>query len=459
MTTDAPTLPHSPEAEASVIGQMLAQPQVVGEVVGTLLEPQHFYVPAFRALYHTIVESYYADDPIDALTIATLSAKTLARAWDCDESQAVAQVQSLTLGQGAFAGDAADHARLVKRDSDYRALLDLSVSIQRAVELERDAPDVVAGEAATNAMRIATDTLLTHEILSFDQLKDVFLEEQRFMAAARAAGIDVGAYFGLPFLDDHLRGLRGTELFILAGDPGSGKSAVAWEMARRFAERQMRKDKDKRVGAFVLSLEMGKEPSTGRIAQAIAGLDGGAVREGKLAEEDLRKVAAEWTRRAGLPLHFNFTSTLRASQLRALIVESIRRHNTGLVVIDHMRYFDMDGKYQFKVEEEEDKARFLKQSLAKDLNVAVVCLAHTTKDSSNTEDKRPRMRHLRGSGQISAEADFLGFVYRPYDHATPDEKAAALYARADAELIWEKARHARKTTAQFTFDAARMDIH
>jgi replicative DNA helicase len=58
--------PNSPDAEASVVGQMLARPSVVGEVIGTTLQPQHFYSPALRALFHEIVAAYYADDPIDA---------------------------------------------------------------------------------------------------------------------------------------------------------------------------------------------------------------------------------------------------------------------------------------------------------------------------------------------------------------------------------------------------------
>ena len=87
--------------------------------------------------------------------------------------------------------------------------------------------------------------------------------------------------------------------------------------------------------------------------------------------------------------------------MRALIIEAIRPHNVGLVVIDHMRYFDMDRRYQRVEEEDEAKAKFLKQDIATQLNVAVMVLAHTTKAIEQREDCRPRLSDLRGGGIVA----------------------------------------------------------
>jgi replicative DNA helicase len=429
--------PNSPDAEASVVGQMLARPSVVGEVIGTSLQPQHFYHPALRALFHEIVAAYYADDPIDALVIGEHASKQLARLWRCDEPVAVQKVQELAARQRIAAGRAPEHAALIKRDADYRSLLDLAYSTMELVAEEKQGPDEVAALVSQNAMQIATATVATNEIISC---------------------VELGAYFGLQFLDFHLRGLRPTELMILAGEPGAGKSAVSWVASQRFAERQMAKTDDRRVGTFICSLEMGEEPSNVRLAQHNTGIDGGALREGKTDEDDLRSIIHAWKAKQGLPLYFNFTSTLRASQLRALIVEAIRRHNIGLVVIDHMRYFDMDGRYGSQTEEEEAKARFLKEDIAKTLNVAVIVLAHTTKAIENREDRRPRLSDLRGSGQVAAHADFVGFVHRPYNAASQDAKDEGRVSRTDAELIWAKARHAPDSIAEFYFDPNTMTV-
>lgn len=448
--------PFNPQAEESVIGQMLAQPRLVGQVVGTLLEPAHFALPAMRALYGAILDAYYDDTPSDALTIGEHCAKTLARTWGCEETEAVDRVRSTAARTPD--GLAVDHARLIKRDHDYRALLSLAEQIRRDVQQESGSPDEVASAASQAAMQIATSTLLTQEIISFEQLGRNWIREQRRIMATAAAGMDVGCYFGLEFLDAHLRGLKPSELFFLAGEPGAGKSAVAWKAAERFAERQAKHPPDRRVGALVLSLEMPEGVSAQRYALSMSGVDSGRLREGRNDEADLQAIIDAWRRRRDLPLYHNFSSNMRLSQLRAMVVEAIRRHNTGLVVIDHWKYLDTDRSYRERDDADEAKARFLKQDIAKQLNVAVICLAHTTKSTGSRDDPRPRMGDLRGSGYIAAHADFVGFVYRPYKHATAVDKATGTVLRTDAELLWEKTRHSGESSAEFFFDASTMTI-
>lgn len=781
----AEAAPHSTQAEASVVGKMLASPTVVGEVIGTQLHPDDFHTPAYRAIYHEIVASYYADDPIDVLTIGEMCAKTLSRTWKCDEAQAVAQVQALAAGQASFAGDATDHAKIVKRDADFRSLLELAATIERGVATEDRAPDELAGEAAEVAMKIATSALLTHDLVTYEDLGRNFIAHQRKLMAARAAGVELGAYFDLKFVDDYIRGLLPTELMILAGDPGAGKalaldtpiptpggwttmrdlepghevlaptglpvavtaitpvqiarpcfrvvfsdgesivadaehlwctstrperrdrlepalrttaeiartltlsdgqveatrlnhsiqvcealelpegdlradpyvlgcwlgdgrsdtagftcaepelvanmedcgydvapreglqwlilglgdqladlgllgekrippeylrasvgqreallgglidtdghvstrggveisvmdpglagdvyelaislglkatmrksramldgrfagwryricwrsarnfarlsrkqigelpartamwqrryvravlpvpsvpvrcieveggmylagrgmipthnSAVAWRMAQNFAERQAKRPEREQVGTLVLSLEMSEEPSSTRLAQAITGIDGGKLREGKTSSGDLSDIRDAWAERRNVPLYFNFSKSMRAAQLRAVVVEAVRRYNVGLVVVDHFRYFDMDGRFASKLEEEEEKARFLAQDVAGALNVAVICLAHTTK-GVNTEDKRPTLEHLRGGQMVAAHADCVGMVYRPIKHATQTQIEENTVRRTDAELLWVKNRNGLESTGRFKFDPSRMVV-
>jgi replicative DNA helicase len=166
----------------------------------------------------------------------------------------------------------------------------------------------------------------------------------------------------------------------------------------------------------------------------------------------------EWGKRKDLPIYFNFTSALRVSQMRTLIVEAIRRYNVGLVVIDHFRHFDMDERYQSKTEEDEDKVKALSQ-MCKDLNIAVICIAHTTKGVENTPDGRPHLSHLRGSGQIAAEADFVAFVYRPYMYADDEQKLSGQVTETMAELIFRKNRHGLDGIVPFHMKLDTMEIH
>jgi replicative DNA helicase len=451
-------LPHSQEAEASVVGQLLAQPKVVADVVGTMLQPEHFYLAPYRLIYSRIVESYYADESIDALVIAESVGKELAKVTGVSEAEAVRKVTTLAKGQRQLAvRQAKDHAAVVKKHSDFRAVIDLAHTALREVEDETRDPDVIAADLSQAYMRIATDSILTHEIHDFGDLGRRFTRDMQMLMAARAQGIELGAYFGYKFIDNYTRGLQPTELLISAGEPGAGKSLCWWRAARNFAERQMQKPEDMRLGTLVLSLEMGEQPSNARLAQSLAGIDGGMIREGTISQQELQRIVKKWKASQDIPLYFNFTSTLKASQMRALIVEAIRRHNIGVVVIDHFRYFDMDDRHQNPVVEDEEKARFLKEAIAKDLNIAVVCLAHTLKNIE-TVDHRPRLSHLRGSGQVAAHADFVQFLYRPYPYASQDQIDQGDVAIDDAESIWAKNRHGLEDTEEFKLDLAIADM-
>lgn len=431
--------------------------KIAGEVIGTKLEPDHFYVPAHKVIYAAIYDAYYADEPVEPLAIGDVCAKRLAKVWSCDENDAMVRVRELATGQ-TFTGSIIDHAKVVKKKWDLRRILELAAQMQHEVAEEKKSPEEIAGGASQNAMRIATSTLLTHELIEFGELGRRFVKRARLLKEARERGVELGAYTGLDFIDRYTRGIQPTELVIGGGEPGVGKSAIWWKAGMGFAERQMRKPPDQRIAAFILSLEMSEPPSSDRIAASVAALDGGRLREGDIDEAMMKSIIFEWGRRKDIPLVFNFTSMLRASQMRALIVEAIRKYNVGFVIIDHFRYFDLDDRLQNQIQEDEEKARFLKESIAKDLNVAVVCLAHTTKGIENQPDRRPNLSHLRGSGQVAAHADFVNFMYRPYTYATDEQKALGEITETDAELIWRKNRHGLDGIAPFHFEPSIMAI-
>lgn len=449
-------LPHSVEAERSVLGQMLADSKLIGEVLGTKLAPEDYYVPAHKAIFETLSIAYYADDPTDPLSIGETISGKLGALWSCTENDAIVRVRDLAVGQ-KFTGSVIDHARVVKKHSDMRQLVDLAESMKKAVEEEAKSPEEIAGLTSHNAMKIATSTLLTHDLHSFGDLGRRYITDLNMLRQAHAQGIELGAKFGMNFIDNYTRGLQPTELFFGAGEPGVGKSAVFWNAGLRFAERQMPKQPNERIGTLILSLEMGEGPSNIRLAQGLAKINGGNLREGNVSDADVREITLQWGKRKDLPLYFNFTSALRVSQMRTLIVEAIRRYNVGLVIIDHFRHFDMDERYQSKTEEDEDKVKALAQ-MCKDLNIAVICIAHTTKGVENTVDGRPFLSHLRGSGQIAAEADFVAFVYRPFMYADDEMKLAGRITETDAELIFRKNRHGLDGISPFYMKLDTMEI-
>lgn len=446
-------VPVSLEAEASVIGSMMARPKVTGEVVGTQLQPEHFYSTVNQLLFGHIVDAYYTDGPIDPLSIVEAAGISLLRTWRCDAPAALERVRQMVAK--AYPADALAHCKVIRQDSERRRLLDMLERTEAQVR-QRDDPQAVAAQLTTDAAMLATDQLLTNELVEFGELGRRMVRRQQALMAARASGIEVGVRFGLKFLDSRLHGLKGSEMMILAGAPGEGKSAMAWVAATRFAERQEDKPPEQRVGTLVISAEMAETPSSDRIAQNIAGVNGAHLRDGDTTEGELASIIWEWGRRKDLPIVYNFTSMMRASQMRALVATAVQRYNVGFVVIDHMRYFDADVRMMKAAEEDEEKARFVRERIAKDLNVAVLLLAHTVKI---TEERKPRLSDLRGGQMVSAHADFVAFTYRPSRHPTHDDQfGEELSSKTEMQLLWEKNRHNEEEPTFAHFDPSTMTI-
>lgn len=448
-------VPHNREVEAGLIGRLLRDPVLIGQVAGTLLLPRHFYDGAHRLLYETILERFFAGEPVEAVVIGEHKAKALMRAWAVDEPTAIARVQALAAAAHAGAPDQA--AELVKRDADYRELLKLADSIRDQVQSEDLSPEEIAGITGQGALELATHRALTHEIVSLGAAGRTFVTEARQAMKARSQGIELGAYYGLTAIDEYTNGHKPGELIMAGGEPGVGKSAVWWKAALNFAGRQALRPEGEQVGTLVISLEMGPSTSNARLASMMTGVSGTAIRTGNVSERDLGVVIDAWRERKDMPLWLNYAPTLRASQLRALVSEGIRRHNVGVVVIDHFRMWDLDKRLPNKVDEDEEKVRFLKEQLALPLNVAVICLAHTRKPDP-ASNGRPKMSDLRGSYQVAAHSDFVSFIYRPSMYATQKQKDSGEIRDDEAEMIWAKNRHGNPGTGRFRFDAGRMFI-
>lgn len=447
----------SQRAEESVIGTLLRSPASRVEVFGTGLEPEHFYFRPYRMAFEQIVERYYSDDPIDALSVAEAVGPRAAAAWGISEREAVDKIVALAKPDPADVTSVREHAKIIRQHHSYRELVSITGdAITRALEQEGE-PEEIAGELAAAATRIVTGSMLRSELLTYADLGRKWTEEERAEIAARQAGVELGAFFGIKGIDDFVKGLRPTELFILGGDPGIGKTAIVMAMLRNFAKRQMERDPEHRVATLFLSLEMGHKNVGDRFAQMESGIEGERLRLGTLTTTELRAIAGKWALNRELPIISNYSGELRQSQIKALCIEAINRHHVGLVVIDHFRFIKTDEKFRDRNEADDEIVKFLKSDLAKDLNLAVICLAHTTK-SDRDAARRPVMDDLRGSKMISAFADVVGFPYNPWRHATQEERERRVLSRFDYEMIFDKLRAAGTGTGELYFDPSTMSI-
>lgn len=449
--------PQNSDAEWAVVGAMLTREKIIAEVVGAQLAVEDFFNPDARLIYETAVESFYAGEKVDPVLIGDRLRAPLARQWECQEAEVPQRLYAKAAPHGHSDGTL-DHAKLIRRHADNRRLLTLMEAAQREISDGRKTPEEVGDMLATEAAQIIAGGRKRADILSFADVGKEYLRYLKRLKLAREQGIELAVYTGLKFVDNWTKGIAPGELVLIAGDPGVGKSALTWEMVQGFARRQMTKPADRRLATLVLSMEMGLEGSGGRLATGMTRIEGDKLREGVVTNDELAFIVDRWKNVRDLPLYWNFAPNFRMSQMRALIVEGIRRHNVTHVLIDHFRMFDPDRRINNPNQEDEAKVRFLKEDIARDLNVAVLCLAHTVKmrRDSGLGDGRPQLADLRGSGQVNAHADIIAFMYRPYMYATEEEKLNGDVEITAAELIFRKSRSGSLGTSHFYFDPATM---
>lgn len=450
------TVPHSDSAEWSVIGQMLSQPMKVSEVIGGQLELEDFFRPDCRLIFELIVHSFYADEPIDPVVIGDRLAKPLSSQWSVSEPEVSERLYQQAQAR-KHEDSISDHIRLLKRHGTNRRLLALCEGVKQRIDMG-EPPEEIGDFLTTEASRVTTGSEKRSEIIAHVDVGREYIKYLQRLKAAQEQGIELAVYTGRKFFDNWVKGLNPGELAMVAGPPGVGKSAAVWDLMQGFAIRQVSKAPEKRVGCLALSMEMTLPGSSSRVATSITGLDGDKFREGNVTNDELSLLIKRWKDQRDLPLYWNFASNFKMSQMRALVVEAIRRHNVGLIVVDHFRMFDPDRRINNANQEDEAKARFLKEDIAKDLNVAVICLAHTIKLRREDGDGRPTLADLRGSGQTAAHCDVVGFMHMPWMFATQGEKDEGVVDENDAEMIYRKNRSGKLGTAPFTFRPDVMSI-
>jgi replicative DNA helicase len=222
-----------------------------------------------------------------------------------------------------------------------------------------------------------------------------------------------GISTGLIDLDTKLSGFHNSDLVIIAGRPGMGKTAFAINFAFNACRSLLKKTEPDlpkpSVGFF--SLEMSSEQLSTRLLSMLTKVDSSLLRSGKVNEEhynDLRRAATEL---AQMPFFIDDTPALTISAVRTRARKLKRKHNLGILFIDYLQLLRGSNKSENRVIEVSEITQGLK-ALAKELNVPVIALAQLSRAVEQREDKRPMLSDLRESGSIEQDADVVMFLYR-----------------------------------------------
>ncbi|RDC60831.1 DNA helicase [Alteripontixanthobacter maritimus] len=413
--TDVPgrALPSNIEAEAAFLGAVLIDNRVIEELP-TPIRPEHFFEPVHQRVYERILvlldrnavvtpvtlKPYFeADDALKALGGITYLARLTA------DGQGLLQPREL-------AEQIYDLALLRELVSVGRNLVEGAFDTSESV-----APMEQIEQAEASLFQVAEGAASGTEASTFGQATTKALG--MIEMAINSGGNIAGKTTGLTSINDKIGGLHDSDLIILAGRPGMGKTSLATNIAYNCASRLLRDKRDgiaeaESVGAGTafFSLEMSADQLATRILSEQAGISGEALRMGKISRDDFQKLSFASQELAELPLYIDDTPALTIGALRTRARRLKRKHDIGLIVVDYLQLLQGSGRANDnRVNEISEISRGLK-TLAKELELPVIALSQLSRAVEQREDKRPMLSDLRESGSIEQDADMVWFVFR-----------------------------------------------
>jgi replicative DNA helicase len=461
-----PSLPQNVEAEAALLGALMIDNRLV-EDVQLKLRSDHFFEPLHGRIYESILRMTDANRIANPVTLRPL--------FDSDEAMkevgGPAYLAQLT-GSGAAVIGARDFAQQIYDLALLRALIGVGRDlVEGALDTSEEvAPLAQIERAETELYKVAEEGGAEGKAKSFSEAtKDALEMAER---ALNSGGHLSGLTTGLESLNAKIGGLHKSDLIIIAGRPGMGKSALGTNIGFAAAQRLLRDQEDgiepgKSAGAAValFSLEMSADQLATRILAEESGISSENLRMGKISQQEFRHLARAAAELQSLPLYIDDTPGLTIAALRTRARRLKRQKGVGMVIVDYLQLLQGTGRNanDNRVNEISEISRGLKQ-LAKELDVPVIGLSQLSRAVEQREDKRPQLSDLRESGSIEQDADIVLFIYREDyylaakqpgddhpDFAAWQEEMARAYGLA--EVIVAKQRHGSTGKVRLKFDS------
>jgi replicative DNA helicase len=458
--------PHNMEAEQALLGAILVNNEALYRV-SDFLEPQHFFEPIHRQIYDISRSLIRTGKLASPVTLKTFLPADLDIA-----GLALAQYLARLAAEATTIINAVDYGRTVYDLAIRRDLIEIGEDM---VNVAFDAPvDFAPRDQIEEAERRLYDLAETGRYGGGFQKFEIALTTAVDMAARayQREGKLSGLATGLTELDSKMGGLQPSDLIIIAGRPGMGKTAlatnVAYNVARAWrgevrADGHIETTNGGIVGFF--SLEMSAEQLATRIISEQTGIPSSTIRRGGIHEQDFEKIKDVSIELQHLNFFIDETGGLTVAQLAARARRLKRQKGLDLVVIDYIQLLQGSTRraLEGRVQEVTEITTSLK-ALAKELNVPVLALSQLSRQVENREDKRPQLSDLRESGSIEQDADVVLFVFREeyyLENKKPKEGSGEFSewhrkiseAHGKAEVIIGKQRHGPTGTVELQFQA------
>lgn len=409
--------PFSEEAERAALGAMLIDTDAIINLA-PFLQGVDFFVERNRWIYEAVKALNDRGIPADMVTLCD----ELERQGKLGEVGGAAYLTSL-MNDTPTSIHAEHYGRIVERDAVKRRLIQAASEIARSAYGEESDPAELLAKAEKLLLEVS-DNRVEDKIKFLKELGGELLDH--LDRVCNAQGI-TGIPTGLTDLDLLLGGLQRSDMIVLAGRPGMGKTALATQIAKYAAKRQG-------IRSLIFSLEMSDSQLMQRLIASESSIPVNLLRTGNISESDWPKLFNASSLLSNLPIAIDDNGMATASYIRSKAIRHHARYGLDLVIIDYIQLIDAEKRGQNRHQEIAEISRACK-NLARGLNIPVIVLSQLNRNLEYRGDKRPGLADLRESGAIEADADVVGFIYRD-DVYNPDTEFPNL-----AEIIIAKHRN------------------
>jgi replicative DNA helicase len=407
----APSIPHSREAEEAVVGAVLINPEAYYDVA-QFLQADDFYIHRHKWIWEAFTRLHEQRTPIDMLTVSD----ELDRVGQLAELGGPAYLTSL-INQVPSSLNAESYGRIVEAHSIRRKMINAANQIASLAYNEESLVDTVMDEAEKAVFNVS-ERRLKHDLVPISSVLSEYYD--RIDDLAKRDDEIFGVPTGFIDLDKLLSGLQPSDLLIIAGRPGQGKSGFLLSVAKNAALTHK-----KHVAIF--SLEMSNEQVVQRLIAQETGIDSQRLRTGKLAEEEWPLFTHAIEVFSDTKLFLDDTPAITPLQLRTKCRRLHMEYGLDLILVDYLQLMGGDTRNENRVQEVSYISRNLKV-LARELNVPVLAAAQLSRAVEQRQDKRPVLSDLRESGSLEQDSDIVMFIYRPdqYEKDTVKQNVAEI---------------------------------
>ncbi|MDE7251920.1 MAG: replicative DNA helicase [Acetatifactor sp.] len=396
-------LPHSVEAEQSVIGSMIMDSEAI-TVASGIITGEDFYSRQYGILFDTMIEMNEAGKPIDMVTLQN----------SLREKDVPPELSSLEFVRDLLAvlptsANVKYYADIVYEKALLRKLIHLNEEIANTCYAGKESLEVILEDTEKRMFQL----LQRRESGDFVPIRQVVMNAMdRIESASKNKGSVTGIPTGFTDLDYRTAGMQPSDLVLIAARPSMGKTAFVLNIAQYVAFK-------KNLPVVMFSLEMSKEQLVNRMFSLESSVDAQKLRTGQLNDQDWERLIEGAGVIGKSKLVIDDTPGISVSELRSKCRKLKLEHGISMVIIDYLQLMSGSGRTDSRQQEISDISRALK-SIARELNVPVLALSQLSRAVEQRPDHRPMLSDLRESGAIEQDADVVMFIYRDdyYNHDT-----------------------------------------